>query len=286
MRFSGLLESSEILREILYALSFIRKICIFRISREMLNIICIVDGSCTQVWAHLEVTDLFKSLTVQSLDDNHLTFEMSAEIFVRALKSFSGGSFGLGAVRMKLVKRHGAPYLLLSVDDRSANGGGKHASIFQTVPIRILRPDQFRLIKEPETQDADVVLFMNNKLPSILNLCERYKNIGARVQVSANNAGVLKIGVQNDHVKVDTEWSGLVAAQDTTREEAASQRDPEEFASVWVDAKELHNVLRIQHSVMNMIICIADGTLLNFVATVAGLDEVNNVTYYLTCFSQ
>lgn len=207
---------------------------------------------------HLEVTDLFKTLRIQSLDDNRLTFEMSSEIFVRAMKSFSGGSFGLGAVKLKLVKRHNAPYLLLSVDDRPGNSGISRASIFQTVPIRILRADQFRAIKEPETQDADVVLFVNNKLPSILKLCERYKNIGSRVHISANNSGVLKIGVQNDHVKVDTSWTGLVAAKDTARESSenyVSQRDPEEFASVWVDAKELYNVLRIHNSVMNMILC-------------------------------
>ncbi|KAK9379523.1 checkpoint protein Hus1/Mec3 [Kockiozyma suomiensis] len=289
MRLTAVLESSDILREVVYALSFIRKICIFRIDRDTLNIIGIVDGSCTQVWTHLEVTDLFKTLRIQSLDDNRLTFEMSSEIFVRAMKSFSGGSFGLGAVKLKLVKRHNAPYLLLSVDDRPGNSGISRASIFQTVPIRILRADQFRAIKEPETQDADVVLFVNNKLPSILKLCERYKNIGSRVHISANNSGVLKIGVQNDHVKVDTSWTGLVAAKDTARESSenyVSQRDPEEFASVWVDAKELYNVLRIHNSVMNMILCIADGTLLNFVVTIAGLNEVNNITYYLTCYSR
>ncbi|KAK9459860.1 checkpoint protein Hus1/Mec3 [Lipomyces oligophaga] len=299
MKFSATLVYPDVLREVTYALSFTRKYCVFSIDRQQLQLICQNDINSTQVWARFDVNEIFTGFRITSVNNNRITFEVSLESFIRALKSFSSaGNFGTGKVKVKLVRRNELPSIMFSVDQdsgRSINhSGAGHgaARIAQTVPVRIIKSD---IPKEPETRGVDVVLFMKTQMQSVLKLCERYRNLGQRVKVSANSSGVLKLGVNNDHVKVETKWTGLIAGRDLStenenpdgdQEDTSSSRDPDEFASVLVDAKELCSALRIYSSAASAILCISDGGLLYFVVTIAGLEDVNNVAFYLTCYSR
>ncbi|KAK9450776.1 checkpoint protein Hus1/Mec3 [Limtongia smithiae] len=289
MLFSANVPNADVFREISYALSFVRKTCLFMIEKERLTIVSITDSGM-QVWAHLDTSEILSHMRLRSLEGARIAFELPLDIFVRAMKSFATGSFGVGSqVKMKLVKRNDMPYIMLSVDGRSTSDG-RRAKIVQTIPIRIYKFEQLKATVEPELHDADVLLFTTLQLPSILKICERYRNLGPKVEISANNAGILRIGVQNDHVKVDTKWTGLAVAQDTTRQEVSeadlAQRDPDEFASVLVDAKELYSVLRIHPVVMQMVLCITDRTSLSFIVNIAGLDEANNITYYVSTYNR
>ncbi|KAK9456944.1 checkpoint protein hus1 [Dipodascopsis uninucleata] len=285
MRFAAIIDNPEALKEITYALSFIRKLCLIKISPTSLSIITIVDTSGTQVWATLGISETFSDLTLKSLDDDVISMELNIDMLVRALKSCS--SSGLDSVRVKLTKHNRIPYLAVMVEHYSRTGST--TKIAQEIPVKILRSEQVQTIHEPECPRPDAIVVLPHPLTSILKICDRYRYIGVRILVSANMNGDLRVAVENDNVRVDTKWKELEIAQQEldsdTQPVSLTPRESGAFASVRVDAKDLWNVLKIHTISKRIIVCICDNHALIVYAYVSGMEDESVLTYYLSSYS-
>lgn len=137
--------------------------------------------------------------------------------------------------------------------------------ITHEIPIRVLYPESVETIMQPKTRDPDV----NITFPPLLQLkalADRFTRLTAaassratagfaKLELSANMFGALRLAVQTDGGSVSSEWSGLVTPElnpeqmsvpmdehPTARFRAAG---PDKWASVRVDGKDLSRVLSV-----------------------------------------
>jgi HUS1 checkpoint protein len=65
------------------------------------------------------------------------------------------------------------------------------------------------MAKEPMCPEPDVHIMLPATSDALRGVVDRMKNIGNIITVSANLQGVLKLRVESDLAKVETEWRDL-----------------------------------------------------------------------------
>lgn len=136
--------------------------------------------------------------------------------------------------------------------------------ITHEIPVRVLYPESVESIMQPKTRDPDV----NITFPPLLQLkaiADRFTRLtaasssssrsSAKLELSANMFGSLRLRVQTDGGSVCSEWSGLVTPELNQEqmsmpiEEHPSTRfreaGPDRWATVRVDGKDLSRVLSV-----------------------------------------
>lgn len=139
--------------------------------------------------------------------------------------------------------------------------------ITHEIPVRVLYPESVETIMQPKTRDPDV----NITFPHLLHLkalCDRFTRLassssssssssraGAKLELSANMFGSLRLSVRTDGGTVSSEWTDLVTPElnpeqmSVPAEEHPTARfreaGPGRWASVRVDGKDLSHVLSV-----------------------------------------
>lgn len=99
---------------------------------------------------------------------------------------------------------------ILAFNISSASRGGHSVDIVQEVAVRVLKLAELEeMAKEPMCPEPDVHIMLPVSSESLKGVVDRMKNIGNIITVSANLQGALKLRVESDLAKVETEWRDL-----------------------------------------------------------------------------
>ncbi|KAK9474668.1 checkpoint protein Hus1/Mec3 [Dipodascopsis tothii] len=280
MRFSAAIDRPETLRDIAYALSFIRKLCYLKLTESTISIVTILDTSGTQAWVSLDTSSVLSNVTLKSLDNDTINMELNIDFLFKALKSCS--SAGVDDVHIRLRKRNQIPYLVITIDRQTRVGNT--STIAQEIPVKMLRAEHVQSIREPECPPADVNLVLPYPLAGVQKISDRYRFLGSKVSFAGNTLGELRIGVENDNVRVDTKWRGLEVAHE---EDGPAPEPSRDYAAVRIDARDWWNVLKVQIVSRRMIASICDGHALVVYAYVTGMESEQNglLTYYMSSYT-
>jgi HUS1 checkpoint protein len=168
-----------------------------------------------QCWSSVNVHLIFDDMVLESLNKNEISFQLSLDNLLRALKSGEKAE----KVVMKLSKKNNLPYLTVlsdfSVRVSSLCIGSllpfqpqSTSTVTQEVPIILLSASQFAQNVEPRLPRPDVMIFLP-PLRSIRPVIDRMKNVADSVTLAANNVGEFMLTVSSDSIHIATVWKGL-----------------------------------------------------------------------------
>ncbi|KAI8908119.1 checkpoint protein Hus1/Mec3 [Powellomyces hirtus] len=212
-----------------------------------------------QMFGQIKQDRIFEDYLVESALNNQIFVEVSAEQFVRGLKSCHQAL----DVKLKLAKKDGWPMLSLNITNSSRTGNRLYLT--QDIPVRVLQSDESAELTEPEVESQQVHILLP-PLNDLKTIAERLKAIGTHVVVAANMNGELVLKVVADAVRVETSFKGLINPElgqpdgtpAPTPQTALKHRTA--FAHVRVDMRDF---VKFLHSSIvnpkNVICCIVDG---------------------------
>ncbi|KAK9468753.1 checkpoint protein Hus1/Mec3 [Lipomyces arxii] len=273
MRLNTQIDQPDILREIAYAISYVRKYCLITFDNGMMSIVSHDDA---QIWTHLNMNDILSNTQISSLDKNVINLEMNVELLARALKSVSSA----GVLKMRLAKKQSIPHLVISAEHASRSG--HTTKIAQEIPVKVIRQHSIVTAHEPDFGQISVGVELPRQYANVLKICERYRTLGSRITVSASRAGELRMAVRNDDVYVETTWANLnVVHMETDEAQDSESQSIDSFYNVQVDAKELSGVLRIHSAASRIVLGIYEDHMLTINVALAGLENGNYMNCYL-----
>ncbi|PKS10737.1 hypothetical protein jhhlp_002494 [Lomentospora prolificans] len=181
--------------------------------------------------------------------------------------------------------------------------------ITHEIPVRVLYPESVESIMQPKTRDPDV----NITFPPLLQLkaiADRFTRLtaaasssrsAAKLELSANMFGSLRLRVRTDGGSVCSEWTGLVTPELNQEqmsmpiEEHPSTRfreaGPDRWATVRVDGKDLSRVLSVGRLEGKVIGSFIDDHALILYCYISHFDEhtvaeESVMTYYVQSYAQ
>lgn len=181
---------------------------ILKLTREKIYLICTGEGAAKgpQVWAQINVPSVFSDFKIESNVQNQIFLEFVPTSLSKVLKSTSGAT----EITVRLAKRSIDSHPILAFNISSASRGGHAVEIVQEVAVRVLKLAELEeMAKEPMCPEPDVHIMLPLSSESVRGVVDRMKNIGNIISISANLQGVLKLRVESDLAKVETEWRDL-----------------------------------------------------------------------------
>lgn len=181
---------------------------ILKLTRDKIYLICAGEGAAKgpQVWAQINVPSVFSDFKIESNVQNQIFLEFVPASLSKALKSTSGAT----EIVVRLAKRSSDNHPILAFNISSASRGGHSVEVVQEVAVRVLKLAELEeMAKEPMCPEPDVHIMLPATSDALRGVVDRMKNIGNIITVSANLQGVLKLRVESDLAKVETEWRDL-----------------------------------------------------------------------------
>ncbi|KAL5525912.1 hypothetical protein ACEPAG_7250 [Sanghuangporus baumii] len=245
MRFRTNIEHVQTFQRIIQAIEKLQKRCIVRLAETEMHIICneeTEDG----------VQDsLFSDYRIQSNANNQISLGVSPEALSQALRSAASSS----DVVMKLTKKHAHAVLTFeivlalgsgglsgfgSTGMGGGGGGSRKASVSHDVLIDLLKPTDMRRLKEPLCPEPDIHILLP-PLQKLRTIVERMRSMADVLRVQANHRGGLRLSVESDQVRVQTQWSKCIIpnlASDPTGSQQQQQQQPSQTQSQTINAQD------------------------------------------------
>jgi HUS1 checkpoint protein len=175
----------------------------------------------------VKVQSLFSDYRIQSNANNEITFLISPEALLLALRSaWNPASLdSTPETVMKLAKKN--DQAVLSFDISGSMSSGRMVRVGHDVRIEVMKPSDVNKLTEPMCPEPDVRLshriqepdrtlngplgqvhILLPPLQKLRTIVERLRPLSDVIAVRCNNNGKLQISVQTDSVSVDTQWSG------------------------------------------------------------------------------
>jgi HUS1 checkpoint protein len=120
------------------------------------------------VWSGLNAQTLFGDYTIESLNNNEVSFKLNLDNLHRALKSAQYAT----DVTMKLTKKNNLPYLHFNIATQTS----QMMVVVQEVPVDLLSAQQLAQYTEPHLEDPEVHIMMP-PLKSVRSVVDKMKNI-------------------------------------------------------------------------------------------------------------
>ncbi|CAI4210476.1 unnamed protein product [Parascedosporium putredinis] len=316
MRFNAQLKNIGTFQKLTAALSSLEKIAWVRLDNNVARFTAIPDVG-SHVWASFNMDVIFDDFTISSKE--------------RALKS----ALNSVSASMKLAKRRtdGVPILAMTITTQTNSSTSAAAAaamppppppprgapdsssvlddsssvfpienletslrrerekiITHEIPVRVLYPESLKAIADRFT-----------RLTAAASSSSSSSRSGAKLELSANMFGGLRLRVRTDGGTVSSEWSGLVTPelnQDQMSipiEEHPSTRfreaGPDRWATVRVDGKDLSRVLSVGRLEGKVIGSFIDDHALILYCYISHFDEhtmaeESVMTYYVQSYAQ
>ncbi|KAL5503999.1 HUS1 [Sanghuangporus vaninii] len=270
MRFRANIEHVQTFQRIIQAIEKLQKRCIVRFTETEMHIICNAeteDG--VQVWSRIKVVrllrlldifetrndqdlvqdSLFSDYRIASNANNEINLSLSPEALSQALRSAASSS----DIVMKLLKKDGHAVLTFEIvlalgsgglggfgSTGGGGGGSRKASIAHDVLIDLLKPTDVRRLKEPLCPEPDIH-FLLPPLQKLRTIVERMRSMADVLCVQANHRGGLRLSVESDQVRVQTQWSKCIIpnlASDPTGSQQQQQRSQSLTQSQTINAQD------------------------------------------------
>lgn len=138
--------------------------------------------------------------------------------------------------RERIVILIGAPTVRRSCQSHS----GARIEVNQDIVIKVLRPTDAAMIKEPLCPDPEVHIFLP-KLYKVRTVAERMKAVSSHIYLSANRSQEFMMSVEEPEINMETTWKkcGHPAISDDQSLAQRVEADKEKHWRVKVDAKSL-----------------------------------------------
>jgi len=254
--------------EITQAIEKLQKRCIIKFTESHMHIICNHDASegGVQVWSQVKVQSLFRDYRIQSNSNNEITFLISPEALLLALRSAWNPSSleSTPETVMKLAKKN--DQAVLSFDISGSMSSGRLVRVGHDVRIEVMKPSDVKRLSEPMCPEPDVHILLP-PLQKLRTIVERLRPLSDVIAVRCNNNGKLEISVQTEGVRVDTQWSGCTNPK--MAQEGASQNaeaggeiekpDPDQLFCVLISIKSFIKFLNSHVLSSTTIACICQG---------------------------
>ncbi|KAH7101978.1 cell cycle checkpoint [Auriculariales sp. MPI-PUGE-AT-0066] len=229
MRFRAAVENVQTFYRVLQSLEKLSKRCMIKLNETTMRIICLPGDTGIQLWSNIRITHIFTDYRIQSNNNNEITFEMSTEPLLAALKS----ALSSPEVVLKLTKKN--EHATWSFEVALQSAGGKRINVTHDVRVTVMRPADVARIQEPLCPEPDVHIVVP-PLAKLRVVVDHLQKLSSTVAVRANRNEIFRLAAQTDHVEVETEWTGCAhPAMDEVKGEDDS--DPNDFSTVLVSIK-------------------------------------------------
>ncbi|CAL1715890.1 unnamed protein product [Somion occarium] len=261
---------------------------------EDMHMICSNDISegGVQVWSQIKVESLFTEYRIQSNANNQITFSLSTDALLVALRSassYSSSSATSGAdIVMKLAKKQDQAVLTFEISGQSRSG--KPVKITHDIRIELMRPEEVDKLAEPMCPEPQVQIILP-PLAKMRTVVERLRVHSDLILFEANNSGSIQLTASNDTVSVKVEWHNLrnpptakvPSSQDPeTASQALNERDPDEKHGVLVAFKSFQKFLNSHQLSTTTIACVCrNHALILYVYIGEVTDSGGVLTFYL-----
>lgn len=173
-----------------------------------MHIICNHDANegGIQVWSRIKVESLFTGYRIQSNANNEITMAITSEALLAALKSASSSgtsAYDTEEVIMKLAKKNAQAVLTFEINGLTRVG--RKVRVCHDVKIEVLRPNDVARLNEPMCPEPDLHILLP-PLQKLRTVVDRLKPMSDILAVRANNSGCLRLSINTESVRVDTEW--------------------------------------------------------------------------------
>ncbi|KAF8588237.1 cell cycle checkpoint [Ramaria rubella] len=248
MRFRAGIENVRTFLQIVQTVEKLSKICILKFSESHLRIICDKAGNGgIQVWSEIKVETLFKNYRIQSKSNDEIAMRISTEPLLHALKS----ALAAPEVIMKLAKKNN--HAVLSFEITVQTRQNAKACVTQDVNIEVMGPLDVEKLKEPMCPEPDVHIMLP-PLVKLRTVTDHLRQLSDVIGISANSTGHLKLFIETEVVKVDTEWTKCGIPPIGRDDE--EPRDPEAYATTLVYVKSFLKFLSSHLVSSSTIACI------------------------------
>ncbi|KAG6841156.1 hypothetical protein C0991_001284 [Blastosporella zonata] len=149
---------------------------------------------------------LFTGYRIQSNADNEITMAINSEALLAALRSAapsSSSAYETEEVIVKLAKKSGQAVLTFEINGQTRVG--RKVRVAHDVKIEVMRPADVAKMNEPLCPEPDLHILLP-PLQKLRTVVERMKLMSDVLAVRANNNGCLRLSINTETVKVDTEW--------------------------------------------------------------------------------
>lgn len=261
MRFRASISNVPTFFKIIQSIEKLQKKCIIKFTETSMHIICNSDANegGIQVWSQIKVDALFTGYRIQSNAANVITMALPSDALLAALKSASSSASTASEteeVIMKLAKKNGQA--VLSFEINGLTRVGRKVRVAHDVKIEVMRPVDVERLREPLCPEPDLHILLP-PLQKLRTVVERLRLMSDILAICANNSGCLKLSINTESVKVDTEWKDCTnpKTQDKLDDrDAEDTLDPEQFFTVLISVRSFLKFLNCHVVSTTTIACI------------------------------
>ncbi|KZV79678.1 cell cycle checkpoint [Exidia glandulosa HHB12029] len=241
MRFRATVENVQTFHRVVSSLEKMSKRCMIKLNETTMRIICLPGDSGVQLWSSIRIEHIFTDYRIQSNNNNEITFEISSEPLLAALKS----ALSSPEVVLKLTKKN--DHATWSFEIAISSTSGSRMNIVHDVRVAVQRPADVARMKEPLCPEPDVHVVLP-PLKALRTVLERKAKLSDVVAIRCNKRGCLKLAIETEVVGVETTWDGCThpnmddnehGSQSQKPADMHDDQDPEAFASVLLPVKAL-----------------------------------------------
>lgn len=232
--------STETLKETLSLISHVRKFVILKFSPQQLTII-LVNGQTInlepQVWCKLNMSSLFESIQVESVQGNTVLLELNIDLFLQTLRNFEkANSEGLN-IRLQRTEASGkqgvntkagrTASLALYYSNLNINANMINHTF--RIPAKIVK-DPINVLREPTHSDVGLIMKLPNEFVTMFKRLEKFKKTpsGDSVTIKASRRGGGFLGFileEEGKYKVTLSWNNKLEVQKQAAYESQSLQD-------------------------------------------------------------
>ncbi|KIJ52433.1 hypothetical protein M422DRAFT_156646 [Sphaerobolus stellatus SS14] len=275
MRFRAGIENAITFQRIIQTVERLSKVCLLKFSPTHMRIICDKPGDGgIQVWSIIKVETLFTDYRIQSNSDDEITLRIGSEPLSQALKSASASP----EVVMKLAKKNDLAVLSFEITVQTRQN--KKVQVTQDVKIEVMRPQDVEKLQEPMCPEPDVHIFLP-PLAKLRTVTDHLRQLSDVMGIAANGNGHLKLFIETETVKVETEWSDCQIPP-LERDPDDEQRDPDTYATTLVSVKSFLKFLSSHVVSTTTIACICHKHCIIMYVYIGDVGEPGDVlTFYI-----
>ncbi|KAJ4482252.1 checkpoint protein Hus1/Mec3 [Lentinula aciculospora] len=296
MRFRAGIENVTTFFRIMQSVEKLQKKCIIKFTEENMHVICNSDANegGIQVWSQIKIDSIFNNYRIQSNSNNEITVNLTCEAIMGALRSVStssgvsnsasGSSYETDEVIVKLAKKNDQAVLNFEITGTTA--GGRKVKIGHDVRIEVMKPVDVARLSEPMCPEPDIHVLLPS-LQKMRTIVERLRTQSDLLAVRASHNGCLRLSINTESVKVDTDWKDCTIPQ--MMKEGASQDsadepppDPEQLFSVLVSVKSFLKFLSSHVVSTTTIACVCQNHCLILYVYIGDVADAGGVlTFYI-----
>lgn len=211
MRLRLAIDNPAALRKPLALLLALRKLCVFRFSKNALTIISSALNE-PQVWTKLDES-IFQMFEVESARDNVIPFEINIDPLYEVLKNYEKSTVTSNlSIRLQRkppteesngARNKAAASLALFYTEQVSMSSVVNHSF--NIPVRLLRMESDQRIQEPSIDTMSMAMKLPAKLGPLFKRIERYK-MSESIKIIGNRLGQLQFVIDEGERRVEIQW--------------------------------------------------------------------------------